>query len=78
VLACLLLSWSLLGCGTSGRGACLDGRRLCAAAEAPPGMRVVRRGYRIGRYHWLRRANRESGVPDVGIEAEWLPTLDSR
>ena len=36
-------------------------------------MRPVRRGYRIGRYHWLRRNNRESGVPDVGLQAEWHP-----
>jgi hypothetical protein len=41
-------------------------------------MRAVRRGYRIGRYHWLRRVNRESGVPDVGIQAEWLPTRERR
>ena len=79
VLASLLLTLSLTGCGLSGpSGACLDGRHRCAAAETPPGMRAVRRGYRIGRYHWLRRVNRESGVPDVGIQAEWLPTREHR
>lgn len=76
LLTALLLTMSLAACGPAGQsggGACLDGRRRCAAAEIPPGFRPVRRGYRIGRYHWLRRANRESGVPDVGIQAEWLP-----
>jgi hypothetical protein len=41
-------------------------------------MRSVRRGYRIGRYQWLRRINRESGVPDVGLQAEWLPIREAR
>jgi hypothetical protein len=69
-----LLMASLAACGASeSGGACLDGSRRCAAASVQPGLRSVRRGYRIGRYHWLRRTNRESGVPDVGIEAEWLP-----
>lgn len=39
-------------------------------------MRSLRRGYRIGRHHWLRRTNRESGVPDVGLQAEWLPITE--
>lgn len=41
-------------------------------------MRSLRRGYRLGRYQWLRRPNRESGVPDVGLQAEWLPIRESR
>jgi hypothetical protein len=36
-------------------------------------MRAELRGHRIHRYHWLRRLNRESGDPDVGIQAEWVP-----
>lgn len=41
-------------------------------------MRAVRRGYRLGRYRWLQRINRESGVPDVGLQAEWLPLREQR
>jgi len=76
----LLLAWLavvLAGCSTQD-GPCLDGGRRCAAAETPPGMRVWRRGYRIGSYRWLRRTNRESGVPDVGLQAEWLPIREQR
>ncbi|QPN63077.1 hypothetical protein [Synechococcus sp. CBW1004] len=77
-LTLLLLTVCLTACGLSERGgACLDGSRRCAAAETPPGMRSVRRGYRIGRYQWLRRINRESGVPDVGLQAEWLPIREA-
>lgn len=69
----------LVACGSSAReGPCLEGRPHCAASETPPGLREVRRGYRIGRYHWLPRINRESGVPDVGIQAEWLPIQERR
>ena len=41
-------------------------------------MRSLRRGYRIARYRWLRRTNRESGVPDVGLQAEWRPIREWR
>lgn len=79
----LLLSMSLAGCAasvrdTSGRGVCLDGSSRCAAAETPPDMRAELRGYRIRAYQWLRRHNRESGVPDVGIQAEWVPIRERR
>jgi hypothetical protein len=67
------LSLSLAACASPDRGPCLAGGRHCAAAQVPEGAHPLRRGYRIGRYHWLRRVNRESGVPDVGIQAEWLP-----
>lgn len=75
----LILVMLLAGCGIRGRGSpCLDGGSRCAAAEAPPGLRNVLRGHRIHRYRWLQRPNRESGVPDVGLEADWLPLQQRR
>ena len=41
-------------------------------------MRAVRRGYRIIRSHWLEKTNKESGVPDIGIQAEWAPVVEQR
>ena len=41
-------------------------------------MRAVRRGYRIIRSHWLKKINKESGVPDIGIQAEWAPVVEHR
>lgn len=74
----LVLAFSLVGCRDAAPGACLDGHHRCAAAATPPGMRAALRGYRIGQDHWLRRSNRESGVPGVGIQADWLPIQERR
>ena len=41
-------------------------------------MRSVRKGHRIIRSHWLEKTNKESGVPDIGIEAEWAPVVEQR
>ena len=41
-------------------------------------MRAVRRGYRIICSHWLEKTNKESGVPDIGIQAEWAPMVEQR
>ena len=38
-------------------------------AQAPAGMRSVRKGHWIIRSHWLEKSNKESGVPDIGIRA---------
>lgn len=41
-------------------------------------MSSVRKGHRIIRYHWLEKTNKESGVPDIGIQAEWAPVVEQR
>lgn len=70
----LAIATALVGCGRPhGGGACLDGGSRCAASDVPSGMRAELRGHRLRRYHWVRRLNRESGDPDVGIQAEWVP-----
>lgn len=75
----LLLVALLLAPGCSGQPSpCRDGGRSCAAAQAPAGLRGVRKGYRILRSHWLEKTNRESGVPDIGIQAEWTPLVERR
>ena len=62
----------------SGSSACLDGGNSCAAAHAPPGMRQVLKGHRFVRARWVERTNKESGVPDIGTEAEWAPITETR
>jgi hypothetical protein len=57
-------------------GPCLDGGHRCAAALAEPGQRRVRRGHRIWAYGWTRRPNRESGGADLGLQADWQPTVE--
>jgi hypothetical protein len=39
-------------------------------------MRSVRKGHRIIRADWLENTNKESGVPDIGIQAEWAPAVE--
>ena len=72
----------LAGCGIqeeqSGSSACVNGGNSCAAAQAPPGMRQVLKGHRFVRARWVERTNKESGVPDIGTEAEWAPTTETR
>lgn len=41
-------------------------------------MREVRRGYRIVHAQWQERINKESGLPDIGIQAEWAPVVEQR
>lgn len=71
-----LVSGSLIGGCAAIPSVCLDGGRSCAAAQAPAGMRSVRKGHRIIRSHWLEKTNKESGVPDIGIRAEWAPLVE--
>lgn len=80
-LPLLLMALSLLLLGAcapdasrEGSSPCLDGSRRCANAQVPEGMRGVLHGHRIRRWQWRARINRESGVPDVGIVADWQPT----
>ena len=72
----------LAGCGIqeeqSGSSACRNGGNFCAAAQAPPGMRQALKGHRIVRSRWVERINKESGVPDIGTEAEWVPITEMR
>jgi len=77
------LALVLLGsCGTqppqAQRGACLNGGSSCAAAAAPPGMRQVLKGHRIVGAEWMEKTNRESGVPDIGIRAQWEAFTERR
>ena len=75
----LLLMVLLLAPGCSGEPSpCSNGGQSCAAAQAPAGLRSVRKGYRILRSHWLEKINKESGVPDFGIQAEWAPLVERR
>lgn len=57
---------------------CLGAARSCAAAQAPSGMRQVFRGHRVVRARWLEKTNRESGQPDIGIQATWEPFVERR
>jgi len=68
----------LTGCGIQGSSPCLDGGNSCAAADAPPGMRKVLKGHRFVRARWVERINKESGIPDIGMEAEWAPITEMR
>ena len=80
-LPLLLASALLPGCISLSRNeapACLGGGQRCAAAQAPAGMRQVRHGHRIQRARWLARRNKESGLPDIGIQAEWAPITERR
>ena len=75
----LLLMLLLLASGCSLEPSpCRDGGRSCAAAQAPAGLRGVRKGYRIIRSQWMDKTNKESGVPDIGIKAEWAPVVEHR
>jgi hypothetical protein len=67
-----------LGDPPDGSGACLNGGSSCAAAAAAPGLRQVRKGHRMIRTHWLQKTNKESGVPDIGIQADWAPIRELR
>jgi hypothetical protein len=70
------------GCSGQGRrwadGACRDGTANCAAAQAPAGMRQLRRGHRMVSTEWVERPNRESGGPDIGLKARWAPVSERR
>jgi hypothetical protein len=72
----------LVGCSGQGRrwaeGACRDGSANCAAAQAPAGMRQVRRGHRMVGTEWVKRPNRESGGLDIGLKARWAPVTERR
>ena len=75
----LLLVVLLLAPGCGGQPSpCRDRGWSCAAAQAPAGLRSVRKGDRILRSHWLEKTNKESGVPDIGIQAEWAPLVERR
>lgn len=70
----------LLGCSPApphgATAPCADGGRRCAAAAAAPGLRQIRRGHRMAPTRWRARPNRESGAPDIGIEARWSPLIE--
>ena len=36
------------------------------------------KGHRFIRARWVERINKESGMPDIGIEAEWAPITEMR
>ena len=74
-LVLLLSSCSIQGQGSPG-GVCLNGGSSCAAAQAPQGMRQVLKGYRMIKTHWVEKTNKESGVPDIGVKAQWAPVTE--
>jgi hypothetical protein len=78
----LLLGLLLQGCaitgGEPGTHPCFKAGRACAAAQAPSGMRQVFRGHRVVSSRWLEKTNRESGLPDIGIQARWEPFVERR
>jgi hypothetical protein len=78
----LALTLLLGGCGTlnkpEGESVCLNGGSLCAAADAPPGMRKVLKGHRMTETKWIEKTNKESGVPDIGVTAAWEPITEKQ
>jgi hypothetical protein len=76
VAQCLVML-VLASCGSqavpSASSACRDGGTSCAAFQAPPGMRQVFKGYRMVRARWVEKINKESGLPDLGVNAQWAP-----
>jgi hypothetical protein len=78
----VLIALALTGCSRQpaapGMGPCAGGETSCAAAAAAPGLRQVRRGHRIVRARWIERINKESGAPDIGIQADWAPIRERR
>jgi len=36
-------------------------------------MRQVFKGYRMVRARWVEKINKESGLPDLGVNAQWAP-----
>lgn len=78
----LLVLPVLAGCGIQADSAatsvCRNGGASCAAAQAPPGMRQVLKGYRMVGVRWVEKTNKESGVPDIGVKAEWAPIRTTR
>ena len=78
----LALALLLGACGIQGQGAregaCRNGGTSCAAAEAPQGMRQLLKGHRMVKTQWVKKTNRESGVPDIGVKAEWEPVTERR
>ena len=41
-------------------------------------MRQVLKGHRMVNARWVKKTNRESGVPDIGVEAQWEPIRVTR
>ncbi len=39
-------------------------------------MRQVLKGHRMVKTQWVKKTNRESGVPDIGVKAEWEPVTE--
>jgi len=78
----VLLLLLLPGCGiqadSAATTACRNGGTSCAAAQAPAGMRQVLKGHRMVRTRWVEKTNKESGVPDIGVKAEWAPIRETR
>jgi hypothetical protein len=41
-------------------------------------MRQVFKGHGMARSRWVRRINRESGEPDIGLNSQWAPLNERR
>lgn len=41
-------------------------------------MRQRLKGQRLVRARWLEKTNKESGAPDIGIQAEWKAVTEKR
>ena len=39
-------------------------------------MRQVLKGYRMVKTQWVQKTNKESGVPDIGVKAQWAPVTE--
>jgi len=77
-LGVVLLAGCAIKADPSASSACRDGGTSCAAAQTPPGMRQVLKGHRMVRAQWVEKTNKESGVPDIGVKAEWAPITVTR
>lgn len=57
---------------------CQDNSRRCEAAQTPPGMRSTYKGLRMVQPKWSETTNRESGLADIGVHAEWKQFIEHR
>ncbi len=61
-----------------GTGAMTISKPMAAWIALLLGLALVGCGHRIVRVRWTERTNKESGVPDIGIQADWVAITERR
>jgi len=61
-----------------GTGAKTISKPMAAWIALLLGLALVGCGHRIVRVRWIERTNKESGVPDIGIQADWVAITERR